>query len=250
MTAGWTALRAQPGFHDGWRDMAPQAPGIAAWGLMTGVAMVQSGMSAMEAALMTLIVYAGSAQLAAIPLLIAGAPAWVILATAFCVNLRFVVFSLHMRHYLMHLPRPQRLALGYFTGDLTYVLFTRRHAHPATDAAGRDEQVAYLAGNGALNWASWIGASLAGVALANFIPAHWGLGFAGILCLVGLLCSLATTRLRVAAGLVGGAVAVAVYALPLRLNIVTAIAVAVLLALALESRRGGAGPHPTGSPAA
>ena len=62
---------------------------------------------------MTLLVYAGSSQLAALPLLVAGAPFWVILATGFCVNLRFVVFSLHLRPYLLYMPRWRRLLHGY-----------------------------------------------------------------------------------------------------------------------------------------
>lgn len=49
---------AHPAFRAGLRDMWPQAPGVAAWGLMTGVAMVESGMSTLEAVLMTLLVYA------------------------------------------------------------------------------------------------------------------------------------------------------------------------------------------------
>src|SRR5690606_9738483 len=88
-------------FREGMRSSSPIAPGVAAWGLMTGVAMVNAGMSVFEAVAMTLLVYAGSSQLAAIPLIVAGAPAWVIWATGFCVNLRFVVFSLHLRIYLM-----------------------------------------------------------------------------------------------------------------------------------------------------
>ncbi|RYY48094.1 MAG: branched-chain amino acid ABC transporter permease, partial [Comamonadaceae bacterium] len=64
-------------FREGMRASGPVAPGIAAWGLMTGVAMVKSGMSVVEAVAMTLFVYAGSSQLAAIPLIVAGAPAWV-----------------------------------------------------------------------------------------------------------------------------------------------------------------------------
>jgi len=47
------------------------------------------------------------------------------------VNLRFVVFSLHMRGYLMHLPRWPRIVTGYFNTDPTYVLFTRRFVHPS-----------------------------------------------------------------------------------------------------------------------
>ncbi len=237
-------LRADPEFRIGMRDMWPQAPGIAAWGLMTGVAMVKSGMSGVESLLMALLVFAGSSQLAAIPLLVAGAPAWVILATGFCVNLRFVVFSLHLRPYLMHLPLWQRLTHGYLTADITYVLFTRRFPVPVQDGsagrvvtsvgAQRLAQEAYLAGNCFVNWGSWVSASVAGVALANFIPTRWGLGFAGILCLVGILSSLATTRLRVLSAAVAGAAAVAAYALPLKLNIVVAIAVAVLICLTVE----------------
>ena len=214
--------------------MAPLATGIAAWGLMAGVAMVKSGMSVAEATAMTFLVYAGSSQLAAIPLIVASAPAWVILATGFCVNLRFVVFSLHLRPYLMHLPRWRRLVNGYFTADMTYALFTRRFPKPGMAGPEQAQQEAYLAGNYFVTWSSWMASSVAGIALGNLIPSAWGLGFAGVLCLTGILCSLANTPLRILSGLLAGATAVATYALPLKLNIVAAISVAVLASFWLE----------------
>ncbi len=221
-------------FWDGIRDQGSVAMGIAAWGLMTGVAMVQSGQSALEALLMTLIVYAGSAQLAAVPMIAAGAPLWVILAAAFCVNLRFVVFSAHLRPYLMHLPRWQRLATGYVTGDLSYVFFARRYPIPGRTAAELSQQQAYLAGNCAVNYLAWMIASVIGIALAKAIPTEWGLGFAGILALLGVLSSLASSPLRIVSAGVAGAAAVAAWALPLKLNILVAIACAVALCLLLE----------------
>jgi predicted branched-subunit amino acid permease len=230
------SVHGHPEFREGMRATSGVAPGIAAWGLMTGVAMVKSGMSVVEAVAMTLFVYAGSSQLAAIPLIVAGAPAWVIWATGFCVNLRFVVFSLHLRNYLMHLPRWRRMVNGFLTADLTYAVFTSRFPVPAADADGRAAQESFLAGNYFVTWVSWTGASLAGVALGNLVPTSWGLGFAGVLCLVGILCSLANTPLRVLAAAVAGAAAVAAYALPLKLNIVAAIAVAVLACFWLEGR--------------
>jgi predicted branched-subunit amino acid permease len=230
----WRALIRHPQYRQGLRDTVAVAPGLAAWGLMTGVAMIKSGMSLVEAVAMTLLVYAGSSQLAAIPLIAAGAPVAVIWATAFCVNLRFVVFSAHMRPYLMHLPRPLRLLTGYFTADLSYVMFTRRYPRPPQDAAERRAQLAYLAGGCVTNWSSWQAASLLGIFAAHAVPAHWGLGFAGILALLGVACSLATTRLRLLAAGVAGAAAVAAFALPLKLNILLAIACAVALALLLE----------------
>jgi predicted branched-subunit amino acid permease len=188
--------------------------------------------------LMTLLVFAGSSQLAAIPLIVAGAPAWVILATGFCVNLRFVVFSLHLRPYLIHLPLWRRLGHGYMTADVSYVLFTQRFSHPGETPEALLAQEAYLAGNDGLNWLSWVSASLLGITLANGIPPAWGLGFAGILCLLGIQCSLASSRMRILSSLVAGAAAVAAYALPLKLNIVVAIAAAVMLCLTVERVRG------------
>ena len=230
-------IHAHPLFREGTRSSSPVAPGIAAWGFMTGVAMVKSGMSAIEAVAMTLFVYAGSSQLAAIPLIVAGAPAWVIWATSFCVNLRFVVFSLHLRGDLMHLPRWRRLLNGVLTADMTYALFPHRFPKPADGAEGRLAQEAFLAGNYFVTWVAWVGASLLGVAIGNLIPAGWGLGFAGVLCLVGVLCSLANTPLRILAALVAGAAAVAAYALPLKLNVVAAIALAVLACFWLEGHK-------------
>jgi predicted branched-subunit amino acid permease len=225
-----------PGFMLGLRDMVPQSPGIAAWGLMTGVAMVNSGMSVTEALAMTFLVFAGSAQLAATPLIMLGAPAWVILATAFCVNLRFVVFSLHLRGFLMHLPLSHRLGFGYLTADLSYVMFTKRYAHPGQTAEEKHAHVSYLAGSFFMNWITWMSASVLGILTAQAIPSAWGLGFAGTLCLIGVMCSLASTRLRLLSAATAALVALLAYHVPLRMNIVLAIAAAVGVSMVAESR--------------
>ena len=229
-----TVIYKHPEFRRGVLDMASAAPGIAAWGLMTGVAMINSGLSLTETLLMCLLVFAGSSQLAALPLIVAGAPMWVVLATGFCVNLRFAVFSAHLRPYVMHQPLWRRLVSGYFTADLSYVLFVKRFEQPSTDSAVIASQEAYLAGNCALNWFSWVGSGLLGIVLANSIPMSWGLGFAAILALTGVLCSLATTNLRSVSLGVAGAAAVAAFALPFKLNILVAIAAAVAVCLMLE----------------
>ncbi|MEN9383149.1 MAG: putative branched-chain amino acid permease, azaleucine resistance [Pseudomonadota bacterium] len=242
------AYRRLPEFREGLRDQGGVATGIAAWGLMTGVAMVKSGMGVWEAVLMTLLVYAGSAQLTAMPLIASGAPLWVIWAAAFCVNLRFVVFSAHLRPYVMHLSLRERLITGYTTGDLSYVFFAKRYAKPGETPAELERQQAYLAGNCAINYVFWMTSSVVGVVLANAVPTEWGLGFAGILALLGVAASLATSRLRVVSAGVAGAAAVAAWALPLKLNIVVAIASAVAFCLVAEAHgprwlRGRPAPH-------
>jgi predicted branched-subunit amino acid permease len=227
------AIWRHPEFAAGLRDMSGIAVGIAAWGLVTGMAMVHSGMGLPLAVLMSVFVFAGSAQLATIPLIAAGAPLWVVWTTAACVNLRFLIFSAAWRPYLVGLPFGQRLRIAYFTADLNYVLFMRRFPEPRPDP----RQLPYFWGGALVNWGSWQLSSLLGIALADRIPGHWGIGFAGTLALLGLLASLLGSPATWMAALLAGTAAVAAYALPLKLNIVVAIAAAVALGLTLERWR-------------
>jgi predicted branched-subunit amino acid permease len=217
-------------FRAGARDMSSVSLGIAAWGLVTGVAMVKGGLSIPLALLMTFVVYAGSAQLAALPLMMVGTPVWVIWATALCINLRFVIFSAQWRPYFMRYGLRDRLLLGYVSGDLTYVLFMKRFPE-ARDGEG---QIEYFLGASTANWFSWQVPVIAGILLADVIPTHWGLGFAGVLALLGLTYSLISDRATALAAVVAGAAAVAAFSLPLRLHIVVAIAAAVCLGLMID----------------
>lgn len=67
-------------FRIGLRDMFAASPGIAAWALVTGVAMAKSGLDMSTVVAMSALVFAASAQLAAMPLMLLGAPLWVIWA--------------------------------------------------------------------------------------------------------------------------------------------------------------------------
>jgi predicted branched-subunit amino acid permease len=223
-------LIGHPEFKRGFGEMLAPSLGIAAWGLVTGVAMVKSGLSVPLAVLMTVLVYAGSAQLAALPLLVVGAPLTVLWATAFCVNLRFVIYSAHWRRYFGHLPRWQRLVLGYFAVDLNYVLFARRFP----EGRPSPEQLPYFWGGVLWNWGSWQAASLLGVALANRVPTEWGLGFAGVLALLGVTYSLLSDRKSWIAAGVAACAAVATFGVPLKLNIVIGIAAGVATGLLLD----------------
>lgn len=219
-----------PEFRRGFIEMMAPSLGMAAWALVTGVAMVKSGLSLPLATLMTMLVYAGSAQLAALPLLVAGAPLVVIWAAAFCVNLRFVIYSAHWHNYLGHLPRWQRVTLGYLAVDLNYVFFARRFP----DLRPAPAQLPYLWGGIVWNWVSWQGASLLGIFIADRVPTDWDLGFAGVLALLGVTYSLLSdTKTWVAAGVAAGA-AVAAFALPLKLNIIVGIGSGVAVGLLLD----------------
>ena len=224
------SLLHDPHFRRGARDMMGFVPGLAAWGLITGVAMTQSGLGVGLAILMSLTVYAGSAQLASLPLLASGAPIWVVWASAACVNLRFVLFSAQWRPHLNHLSRGRRLALGYLLADLNIVVFQR--AWPS----GKREpgQARYAAGGAVAVWLVWQSTSLLGILASSQVPLSWGLGFAGTLSMLGLAYALLVDKAAWVAAIVSGTAAIAAFALPLKLNILVAIAAAVAAGLLLE----------------
>ena len=116
-------LWRHPEFARGARDMTGISLGIGAWGLVTGVAMVKAGLGLPLAIGMSLLVFSGSAQLAALPLIAQGAPLWVVWGTALCVNLRFVIYAAALRSHFAPFSAAQRLVLGYVTGDIGFVVF-------------------------------------------------------------------------------------------------------------------------------
>ena len=223
-------LLDDPQVRRGARDMLGFGPGVAAWGLVTGVAMVKAGLSIPLAVFMSLVVYAGTAQLASLPLIASGAPMWVVWAAAFCLNLRFVIYSAQWRVYFEHLSRGQRSWLGYFSADLNIVAFQRAWPRPQREQG----QVPYFLGGVVAVWLTWQIPSMLGIFLADTIPVHWGLGFAGTLAMLGLTYGLLSDRSTWVAAVVAGTAAVASFALPLKLNIMVAIASAVAAGLMIE----------------
>ena len=149
------------GAREGFRVCLPVSVGLIPWALVTGLAMVSAGFTPVQAMGMSFIVFGATAQLGTLPLIVIGAPWWLILATALVVNLRFVIFSAAWRPYFVGYPLGQRLRLAYLTADLNYVQFMRRFPHPQPHA----DQVPYFWGGVSLNWTSWQALSVAGIYL-------------------------------------------------------------------------------------
>jgi predicted branched-subunit amino acid permease len=217
-------------WREGLRTGLPTLFGIAAWGLVVGIAMIKAGLTIPQSLGMTLLVFAGSAQLASLPLIAANAPVWVVFATALVVNLRFVIFSALLAPHFSHLPWRQRLMLGYISGDMTVALFLQRYPSEAP-AKGK---LSYLKGLMYPNWIAWQGGSVAGILLGSAVPPQWGLGFAGTLAIVCIMVPLVANKAAVCGVLVAGAVAVAAFGLPYKLGLLAAVLAGMLTAMAVE----------------
>ena len=217
------ALRA------GFWAMVPTFPATIAWGLVTGVAMAQSGLGLGKAYVFSTIAYAGSAQLATLPLLVGHAPLWVIVLTALMVNLRFVIYSAVLKSTLAPLPLARRVGLAYLIGDMSFVIYMRsgmRH-EPAL-------RPAYFLGLAGSNFLPWHLGSYLGLLAAGRIPAEWGLDFAGMLALVALLVPMLASRPGLAGCVVAGVFGVVFDSLPVRSGLVVATLAGVAVALLTE----------------
>jgi predicted branched-subunit amino acid permease len=231
------------GFKEGFQIGAAIMPGMAAWGLVTGMAMVQSGLTLWQALGMTFIVYGGSAQLASLPLIAADVPIWVIVVTTIVVNLRFVIFSAAIGPQFASLPWLRRLWYGYFNIDITIAFFSQRFPSQAT--ARLDEKAGFYAAIGYSQWWAWQIGSVAGILLATQIPPDWGVGFAGTLALLAIMIPLIINSAALAGVAVASIVAILAFSLPYKLGLLLAVIAGMGAAMAIdimaERKRSGAG---------
>lgn len=219
------SLWRHPLFKESLRDSAPLVVGVGSWGMVAGAAMVKMGLPVELVVLMSVLVAAGTAQVATVPLIVAGAPYWLVWATGICVCLRFIVFSYQYRPYFGHLPIYQRVLLGYFTGDSNFNLFVRRFPQPRAEPG----QLQYALGAAMLTYVVWQSCMIFGALVGNAIPQDWGVAFAGTMALMALACGQLRERPALIAAVVAGIISVLAYELPLRLNILMAIGVAVFV---------------------
>lgn len=226
------AERDRSAFWDAVRLSAQTMPGLLAWGAVTGMAMVQSGLTLWQSLTMTFLVYAGSAQLAALPLIAAGVPIWVTVFTALMVNLRFVIFSAVIGPHFSHLRWPKRLWYGYLNVDLVMAFFPQRFpAHTLSRPAGK---VGYFRGLVMPNWCAWQLGTIAGILLASQIPPGWGIGFAGTLALLAITIPLVRNRPTLAGVIVASLVSVLTSGWPYRTGLLMATVAGIAAAMGAE----------------
>lgn len=219
-------------FQEGWRASASTIPAVLAWGVVSGMAMVKSGMTIWQSLGMTFAAYAGSAQLAVLPLLAVHTPLIVIFLTALIVNLRFVIFSAAVAPHFAHLPWYRRVWYGYFNGDISMAFFPRRFpphtVHQPAGKLGFFKAICYP------GWFAWQIGSVIGILLASQIPESWNIGFAGTLALIAIMIPMVINRAALAGVIVSGGVAVAANHLPYRLGLLLAVVIGMIAAMAAD----------------
>lgn len=145
----------RPVIWSGLSQAAPIALGYIPIGFAYGVLASKAGISAPNTLLMSLIVFAGSAQLIAVGLLETGAPALSIILTTFVVNLRHLLMSAALSPHLKHWRKPELAAFGFELTDETFALHSLRFA--SGSARRLDTFIINGVAQGAWVLGSWLG---------------------------------------------------------------------------------------------
>ena len=170
-------------FWLGVRMFLPVAISIAAYGVVWGVLAGQAGLSVLEVALMSGLVFAGASQFVALDMWTPGnLPVLSIVIAAGIVNLRMLLMSATLRPLVGHLSLPKQLGAMFFVSDEQWAM-TMAEVRKGTGS------VAFLLGTGVLSWFAWMGSTLCGRVLGAFIddPTRYGLDFAFTATFLALL---------------------------------------------------------------
>ena len=224
---------ARNSFAAGARATLPVLLAVIPFGMITGVAMVASGIPPLVAMLMSVVVFAGASMVASAQLLASGAPALLVVLTTLIINLRFMMYSASLRLHFAHAPLSQRLTVAYLIADNVYALMLGRFAEHPEDPG----KFQYFLGAGLVVWGVWQVAVLAGVLVGAGVPAAWRLEFAAPLAFIALSIPFLRDRATIGAALAAGIAVALFHDVPLRLNIVLAAFTGIAAGFLIEKRR-------------
>ncbi|MFD1956979.1 AzlC family ABC transporter permease [Paenibacillus thailandensis] len=170
-------------FLQGVKECVPTLLGYLSIGLAAGVVEKTAGMSVAEIALISILLYAGSAQFITAGMIAASMPATAVIATVFFVNLRHILLSAALSPYFRHLTPLRNMLVGALLTDETFGVAINKAIHRKRISEK------WMHGLNVTAYLNWIAANIAGAYLGQWIadPETYGLDFALPGMFIGLL---------------------------------------------------------------
>ncbi|QCI69108.1 AzlC family ABC transporter permease [Phreatobacter stygius] len=174
-------------FRDGIADLWPAMVAAAPIGLLYGAIATTKGLSPIEVALSSALIFAGGAQLAAIELWTVPVPVAALVVSTLLINARYLLMSASLAPKVARLPLIGRLFGFHVLADENWALAERRAARQPITAA-------YFFGMGAAFWVNWVAWSYAGTILGPLLgdPRRFGADFAFTAIFIGLIVGFVT----------------------------------------------------------
>jgi 4-azaleucine resistance transporter AzlC len=218
----------------GLKDGFPTVVGSMPFGMLVGSASTAAGMDPWMALAMSIIVYAGASQLAALQLMTQHAPAMIVIATVLVVNLRFVLYSATLAPFFRQFPLMKRILLAYLLTDHVFALVSTKFKadDPSIHVPSYYQAITYA------QWISWQITVAIGIFLGTLIPKAWSLDFAIPLVFLAIVMPALATRAHWLAAITASIAALFTASLPLKLGLIAAALTGVIVGAWLDRRQG------------
>ncbi|MEZ4522388.1 MAG: AzlC family ABC transporter permease [Thermomicrobiales bacterium] len=224
-------------FRRGFIQMIPLWPGVVAFSIAYAIAARTAGFGPFEIVAMSALIFAGSAQVAAVALYASGAGFIPIVLTGLLLNVRHIFYGLSINRWLPERTTPPKPVLAFFLTDESYGVSLRSFV------AGRVSSL-FLLGVSISLWIIYIPATAFGALVGDALPAteRIGLEFIFPLTFVALLMPMLKTRVDVAVAIIAAALMFAIDGVvPDGASIVLVIALAATAASCSTALTGGPG---------
>ncbi|WP_027415157.1 AzlC family ABC transporter permease [Aneurinibacillus terranovensis] len=225
------AVIEEESFLQGVKDCVPTLLGYLSIGFAAGVVEKTAGLSIAEIALISILLYAGSAQFIAAGMIAATSPVPAIIFTIFFVNLRHFLLSAALSPYFRHLSPLKNMFVGCLLTDETFGVAINK----VTNKKAASEK--WMFGLNITAYLNWIAANIAGAYLGQWIknPKAFGLDFALPAMFIGLLVLQMASRKKIVVDIVVGVSAVIIV---VTTSLVASGSVGVIVATILGSTIG------------
>jgi predicted branched-subunit amino acid permease len=217
-------------FSKGCLDVIPLLIPVVPFGIIFGVIGIESGLGSTVTFLMSIIIFAGSSQLAFVQLYTGGATTPVIVSSVAIVNSRHFLYSAVIAQYLTKVKLFWKIVLSYFLTDQAFIVSQKYFTQQPTN---KDRHY-HLLGSGFTLWFVWQLSTIAGIVLGEFIPKELNLAFAVPLTFISLIIVDIKKIDHLIVAITSGVFAIIFFNLPLRTYIIVAAAAGILVAYGLS----------------
>jgi predicted branched-subunit amino acid permease len=160
-------------FKQGVLEELPLQLGVFPFGIIYGIMAIESGLTPMQAFLMSSIIFGGASQIAFVQLISNATPFGVLVTTVGAINSRHFLYSISMMEFLKNLSIKWRIVLAYLLTDEAYAISIRRFINEPNTSFLHF----HLLGTGITLFFSWQVSTLIGVLLGGDLPQFLDLQF-------------------------------------------------------------------------
>jgi predicted branched-subunit amino acid permease len=231
-TAAPVMERRGPDLIAGAKAMLPWLTGIVPFGLVIGVRAASADIPTLAGWLTGPLLFGGSAQIAVIDQLDAGAAPVVVIGAALAINLRLVLYSATMAAHWRGMPRWWQAVAASVLVDASVAVGVDGYERATSRRRGH---LHYLGGAGML-WIAWVTAIAVGATAGARLPGALHLELVIPLFLAGEVIVRLTTRAAAYAAASAACVGALSVGVPLHLGPMLAVAAGVAAGLAVDRR--------------